>query len=247
MSNKMPEIKLNLRSVRTGFLSTGAPVERKAWVSIDGLIHQRIEIAVLRSLELDGYQGFHDEGYWINQTMRAAMLCGIMKREEEANKKPVRHSRKVDDSRLDPRNCFAQGLLQIASNSKLPLIEVSQSELILMIQQCTKGEILEFLKDDASHRRFHASPTWTIEEQKKYSEMSRLIDMELLSRIAALQISTNTFAGFPDLTIWKENRLWLVEVKGPGDKLRPSQKATIENVLVPLRVDFLIATVSEVL
>jgi len=50
--------------------------------------------------------------------------------------------------------------------------------------------------------------------------------------------------GWPDLTLWKDGKVKFVEVKGPGDEIRNSQRKVIVDILKPLDFDVTIADVT---
>mgnify|MGYP000580066100 CR=1 FL=1 len=45
-----------------------------------------------------------------------------------------------------------------------------------------------------------------------------------LTSLMFVQYRLPTFAGFPDVTLWDKEQVWLIEVKTPSDRLRGSQK-----------------------
>jgi hypothetical protein len=45
-----------------------------------------------------------------------------------------------------------------------------------------------------------------------------------LSSVMFVQYRLPTFAGFPDVTLWDNDHVWLIEVKTPNDRLQSSQK-----------------------
>ena len=43
--------------------------------------------------------------------------------------------------------------------------------------------------------------------------------------------------GWPDLTIWKDNKVRFLEVKGPGDSMHKSQKIILDKFIKPLGLE----------
>jgi hypothetical protein len=52
-------------------------------------------------------------------------------------------------------------------------------------------------------------------------------------------------AGWPDLTLYRENQLLLVEVKTAGDKFHESQLRILQDFIIPLSIPFNVANVVE--
>lgn len=62
-----------------------------------------------------------------------------------------------------------------------------------------------------------------------------------LSRLMFVQYRLPTFAGFPDVTLWDNDHVWLIEVKTPNDRLRSSQKKFLSKLApyLPCRTSIL--------
>jgi len=44
-----------------------------------------------------------------------------------------------------------------------------------------------------------------------------------LTRLMFVEYRLHTFEGFPDVTLWDDEKIWLIEIKTPNDRLRASQ------------------------
>lgn len=235
-----PVKELSLHSKLVSYKKSGKTLNRKGWSHRETGEFQNIEKAALQHFLEQGYKGWHDEGYWINQTMRSAMLCGMNTKAEFLE---------FASGFTDPRNSHAQGILASAKDygDNLNYISLTSAELISKIRFSSKKDVFDFIKDDAAKKRFHASPNMNDLDLVLYQEFLDHIDMDFIADIAKQQVSSKTFAGFPDLTLWKSTGITFLEIKGPSDRLTANQRETFTNVFLPLKLNFEIVSVSEVI
>jgi hypothetical protein len=236
--SSFPTAKLPLFSKKHAYKKRGKIINKKVWSNTPSGDYGSIENAALSYFKNLGFHGWNDEGYWINQTIRSAILTGIGTTKEYlefANNRKQRFP-------TDPRNYYAQGLLWAAYSEELTM---NHGELIDKIRCTEKKDILNFIENDAIGKRFHASPTMTHDDKKLYQIFLQKLDMEFIAKIASKQVETQDYAGFPDLTLWDAAGLKLVEVKSPTDRLSQNQKGTFANVLTPIGARFEIARIIE--
>jgi len=198
----------------------------------------RIEQIALKYFEETAASGVHDEGFFVNQTMRAAMLHDF---------KTEKEFRAFAGDFTEPRNSFAQGLLLCArdSGNQHTFIQATQAELVEKIGSTPIEAIREFIANDAKKPRFHASPRWDEETLRKFNEFLDVISLKMLSDIARKQTETGAYAGFPDLTLWQDGKVRFVEVKGPLDRLTPNQQEAFPKALMAAGADLMIASIVE--
>ena len=236
--SSFPTAEIPLFSKKHAYKKRGKIINKKVWSNTPSGDYGSIENAALSYFKNLGFEGWNDEGYWINQTMRSAILTGIGTTKEYlefANNHKQRFP-------TDPRNYYAQGLLWAAYSEELTM---NHGELIEKIRCTEKKDILNFIENDAIGKRFHASPTMTPDDKKLYQIFLQILDMEFIAKIASKQVETQDYAGFPDLTLWDAAGLKLVEVKSPTDRLSQNQKGTFANVLTPIGARFEIARIIE--
>ncbi len=211
---------------------------KKLWSICEDGPFFRIEVAALEYYKNQGYFGVHDEGFFVNQTMRAAMLHDLISKKDFM---------KFFGDFSEPRHLFAQGLLLSASDAggRAPYLVLTKGELVEKIRAAPKEMIRRFIHTESKLRRFHASPRWNAEDLLKYDDFLDVVSCELLANIAERQIATGSYAGFPDLTLWRGANLKFVEVKSPNDRITPNQKGAFGNVLLTLDIDLTIAAVSD--
>jgi hypothetical protein len=235
-----PSVELGLYAKNVILMKGARKRSRIQWSLYEDGPFDRVEAAALQYFTSKGFSGVHDEGQFINQTIRAAMLCDLKSDKEFMN---------FSGGFTDPRNLFAQGLLLAAKDGvdgRVQFIALSHRELVQKIRGASKEEIFDFIHADAKKRRFHASPPWNEGEMRRYSEFLNVVGCEFLANIAERQNATGSYAGFPDLTLWRGSDLKFIEVKAPGDRLTPNQMGSFFDVLLPLGIDLCIANIKEV-
>jgi hypothetical protein len=243
--NEMDSIEIGLRSQIVEFKKKKDIVKKKQWFGVDGAPYDRIEDAALSHYIALGLEGVHDEGHYVNQSMRAGMMCHYKTKKEFVALKIYSTPEDLKTRQFDVRNSFAQGLLQTAKDGTKPFLRITQAELIENMRKATKDAIYEFLVDDVINGRFHASPAWSGADFRRYRSFLDAVDVNWFADVATQQVKTGTYAGFPDLTLWDGSGLRFVEVKGPGDRFRPYQVSTHRDIFRPTNTDFSVALIHE--
>lgn len=234
----IPVLTVPLYSVSQMYDRKSSRRKSKAWSMSEAGPFSRVELAALEFFKKQGFSGVHDEGFFMNQTMRAAMLYDMNSRKEFMS---------FGSGFSDPRNDYAQGLLSCAKDSsgRFSHICLTGQELVNKIRGAPKDAVKEFLIKDSEKPRFHASPKWGQDKLSKYLEFLDVISFEILADIAELQVQTGAYAGFPDLTLWRDRELTLVEVKSPNDRLTSNQIGAFCNVLLSAKINLFIASVRD--
>jgi len=86
-------------------------------------------------------------------------------------------------------------------------------------------------------------------EKWMFIELYEILSNQLMFNIAA-KFAEDPYEyrrGWPDLTIWKDDCLKFIEVKGPNDQLRKSQIKTISEVLLPVYKNIEVLSVTELM
>ncbi|MHA1528005.1 MAG: VRR-NUC domain-containing protein [Alphaproteobacteria bacterium] len=78
-----------------------------------------------------------------------------------------------------------------------------------------------------------------------FTGLFQVLGPDVLSKITEI-FATDPYEyrkGWPDLTLWKGEKVVFKEVKAPGDRLHKSQRKTISEVLIPLGFEVTIVDV----
>jgi hypothetical protein len=174
--------------------------------------YKPVELAVLDHYHAEGWHGCAAEGGLILTLIKAASFKAL----------PVRHA-----------DTFIEALY--AKNVAFPEDRFEHGELLAAIEQATPEQI---------ERNWAVIAASAGDTPRFYPRVQRDHVVGLFNclggpglRPIAELFATAAYdlrAGWPDLTIWRDNEVRFVEVKAPGDSMHASQARLISTVLVPL-------------
>jgi len=174
--------------------------------------YKPVELATLDHYQAEGWHGCAAEGGLILTLIKAASFKVL----------PVRHA-----------DTFIEALY--AKNVAFPEDRFEHSELLAAIEQASPEQI---------ERNWAVIAASAGDTPRFYPQVQRDHVVGLfnclggsgLRPIAELfaEASYDLRAGWPDLTLWRDDEVRFVEVKAPGDSMHASQARLISTVLVPL-------------
>jgi hypothetical protein len=215
-------VRLERQAARYGIryepvaLESGGP---KLWRHAEHLSFCSIEEAVLRNYLDRGWEGVAAEGGLILTLIKAASF-----------------------DRLDPRNAdtFIEALY--AQNVAFPQDRFDPRELVSAVAVATRDR----LRRNWSIISATAGNSPAYYPRVRWEHVAGLFDAlgpTRLSEIASIFATApyDLRAGWPDLTLWRNQEVRFVEVKSPGDQMHASQVRLISTILLPLGFDVALA------
>lgn len=174
--------------------------------------YKSVELAVLDHYHAEGWHGCAAEGGLILTLIKAASFTAL----------PVRHA-----------DTFIEALY--AKNVAFPEDRFEHSDLLAVIEQASAEQI---------ERNWAVIAASAGDTPRFYPRVQRDHVVGLFNclggsglRPIAELFATASYdlrAGWPDLTLWRDDEVRFVEVKAPGDSMHASQARLISTVLVPL-------------
>lgn len=174
--------------------------------------HKPVELAVLDHFHAEGWLGCAAEGGLILTLIKAASFTAL----------PVRHA-----------DTFIEALY--AKNVAFPEDRFEHGELLAAIEQASPEQI---------ERNWAVIAASVGDTPRFYPRVHRDHVVGLFNCLGGSRLrpiaelfataSYDLRAGWPDLTLWRDDEVRFVEVKAPGDSMHASQARLISTVLVPL-------------
>lgn len=184
----------------------------KHWRFDRSNIHKPVELAALDHYLAEGWHGCAAEGGLMLTLIKAASFRAL----------PTRHA-----------DTFIEALY--AKNVAIPEDRFEHSDLLAAIERTSVEQI------DRNWTVIAASagdtPRFYPHVQRKHVlGLFKSLGTARLRSIAEVfaTASYDLRAGWPDLTLWRDDDIRFVEVKAPGDTMHASQARLISTVLVPL-------------
>lgn len=174
--------------------------------------YKPVELAALDHYHADGWHGCAAEGGLILTLIKAASFKALA----------VRHA-----------DTFIEALY--AKNVAFPEDRFEHSDLLATIEQAAPEQIERNWSIIAASAG--DTPCYYPRVQRDHvTGLFNCLGVERLRSIAEV-FATAAYdlrAGWPDLTLWRDDEVRFVEVKAPGDSMHASQARLISTVLVPL-------------
>lgn len=174
--------------------------------------YKPVELAALDHYHADGWHGCAAEGGLILTLIKAASFKAL----------PVRHA-----------DTFIEALY--AKNVAFPEDRFEHCDLLATIEQAAPEQIERNWSIIAASAG--DTPCYYPRVQRDHvTGLFNCLGVERLRSIAEV-FATAAYdlrAGWPDLTLWRDEEVRFVEVKAPGDSMHASQARLISTVLVPL-------------
>lgn len=210
--------------------------EHKKWKS-DLTGHPvSVEQAILDLFKIKNWNGYAGEGGLILNLIKAMSFPSISKRH---------------------RSVFIEAIYAKNVAFKDDLFE---TEWLLNNVYCaTEGQIRENYKTLSSNDIYKINygsftSTDNMSMLDFFPDLKENLFIELYNNLGNKKIreiaeifSTNPYEyrkGWPDVTLWKDNIVYFLEVKAPGDRLQKSQKTIINKFIKPLNLNFALVNVS---
>lgn len=185
----------------------------KRWRASDRTPWGSVEQAAFARFEAEGWTGDDGEGGLILSLIKAASI---------RNLSPVYAS------------AFVEGLYFHPRSGDMP----SVSQMLTNVACATTDDVLRTYRVLAAGANetpvYYPSVT-----RAKILGLFAALGRERLHAIATLFAAApyELRAGWPDLTLWRDDQILFREVKAPGDRLHASQKRLVETILRPLSYD----------
>lgn len=207
----------------------------KLWKTSNNCNSMKVEMAVLQFFHRDGWTGYSSEGGLILNVIKAASFKPLQQRNrttyiEALYAQNVAFDEDKHESDDLIKNIRTSDFTQFKNNIEI-MFDTSERIDIYGIGTSSIKSI-----SSSSIRNFFPDL-----EPKIMKDFYLHIGNERLARMAEI-FAKNPYEyrkGWPDLTLWKPNTEQIIfrEVKAPGDKIRPSQKKIIQDILLPLGYD----------
>lgn len=230
---------------------------------------QSIEAAALDHFLATGWSGCIGEGGAILNLMKIACFRYIPSRYKLNFVEGFFHPNFVESNRksLEKMQCYMRKAPDIFRKKSLltefSFLDVcSKREVLLQnIDKCDSIHIKKMFRDmlkpvesDMTKTILISDGNYTLANFFPYLRESHLLGLFENLGVEKLKGITEIFMtdsyeyrkGWPDLTLWRDSHVKFVEVKGPGDSLRKSQKKIISDILKPLNLDIMLLDVKAV-
>jgi len=190
-------------------LLAGGP---KQWRVAEHLPFSGVEEAALGHFEAEGWAGAASEGGLILTLLKAASFSTLSPRNADTFVEAL-YAQNVafDEDRFDP-----DAMIRDIERASLDQIERNWR-----IIAATAGDTPAYYPRVRWHQ---------VEGLYQHLGMARLAEIARIFSTAPYDFR----AGWPDLTLWRDDEVRFVEVKAPGDQLHASQSRLITRLLVPL-------------
>ena len=195
-----------------------------------------VENAILDLFKIKNWNGYAGEGGLILNLIKAMSFPVISNRH---------------------RSCFIEAIYAKNVAFKEDLFETDW--LLNNIDQATENQVRKNFKIMSSKEPYtinFGSFTSTQDTSMLdfFSDLKENLFVELYNALGNKKIreiaeifSENPYEyrkGWPDVTLWKNNNVYFLEVKAPGDRLQKSQKTIINKFMKPLNLNFALVNVS---
>jgi len=197
----------------------------KRWKVSNTCDTMKVEAAVLQIFHDDGWAGYPSEGGLILNSIKAASFKPLLKRDKMV---------------------YIEALYYINYELRNKDVTFDEYEYDDLIENIRSSNIAQFSKNieimfDNSISGSNVRDIFPDLQPQIMVEFYLHIGNERLARIAEI-FAKDPYEyrkGWPDLTLWKPGSEQIIfrEVKAPRDKIRPSQKKVIQDILLPLGYD----------
>lgn len=214
-------------------------VSRMRWISPKTSLPCKPEEAVLDHFKLDGWQGLNGEFLVPIWLIKSAIIP------------PENIYTIYDISKLNYLD-LADIEKHIVKRARASLSKCPLLKRVFTVTANEAHETLQMLLSRRS-RKYRAIDTaeYITEIPKLLEQIDRSILYDLTlhfchqagNRISQNHDTPKTMVGWPDLTIWKDGKVKLVEVKAPADRLREAQLKMSKKVLQPLGMTPMLADI----
>jgi hypothetical protein len=209
----------------------------KKWRANTGDDWSGVEVAALNHYSRDGWHGYPGEGGLMLNLIKAAALPNMHDRDRGSYTEAI-FSEIVQLGDRHPLNEMLNAILA-ADLAQIKRIfgQMAAPKQMGMVGGSTPGDA--FYLDSSMLNYFPHLREWHFTELFKSIGSKRLHDLARAFGADPYEYRK----GWPDLTLWRNDKLMFKEIKSPGDRIRASQRKTICDILLPLGYEVAIVDV----
>lgn len=211
--------------------------EKNSWISPKSGQPVCVEAAVLDRFSLDGWRGYSGEGGLLLNLIKAMSFEKISPRNRSTYIEALYAQNVVfEDDKFSPEALLGRVAVadKITVEKNFDLMTSREKFTIQYdgFSSASSTSMLDF---------FPSLNRWM------FVELLDVAGNKLMHSIASKFIESpyEYRRGWPDITMWKNNKLEFVEVKAPGDRLQDSQKKIFSNFAKPLGLNFTLVDVCD--
>lgn len=208
----------------------------KKWRADTGDDWSGVEVAALNHYSRDGWHGYPGEAGLMLNLIKAAALPNMHDRERGTYTEAI-FSGNVQPRDRRPLNEMLDAILAADLAQIKRIFGQMAAPRQMGMLRSTPGEA--FYSDSSMLDSFPHLREWHFTELFKSIGCKRLHDLARAFGADAYEYRK----GWPDLTLWRNDKLMFKEIKSPGDGIRASQRKTICDILLPLGYEVAIVDV----